>query len=331
MIRGLYRRVVPRSIREPIRMWRYEREFHPDAEVEFYGAYDLLLAHLGERRLPYRYRRRINWQHGWYPDYYQEGSEDPFVTTQNWAWNDPNRYNLVARKSEERRMHAFGAPNTMAVGLPVVYTEAKRHDRRKGSLLVMPGHSLDYISLETREKDYVSYIDGIRDRFTNVTVCLHPSCRRNGYWIDSFKSHGYRIVMGVEIQDMGCFDRLQGYFASHEFCTTNLTGSHVIYSALFGCKTSIAGPVPRVSLEDLIKSIHWVDREDKQGLLHSYEKMSVPEFRRHYPQFFVEHPEAAVQNVELARHECGFDNKMTRSQYREVVEWVTRNPVASDE
>jgi hypothetical protein len=328
MIKALYRWVLPQSVRKPIRMWRLEREFHPDAEVEFYGAYDLLVRHLGERKLPYRYRRRINWQHGWYPDYYQEGSDDPFVTTQNWAWSDPDRYNLVARKSEEERMHGFGVPNTMAVGLPIVYTPTRRFERRKGSLLVMPGHSLDYISLVTRESEYVSYIDSIRGQFSSVTVCLHPSCKRNGYWIESFRKHGYPIVMGVEIQEMGSFYKLQRYFSEHEYCTTNLTGSHVIYSTLYGCKVSIIGPVPTISLDDLKNSIHWADRKDKHGLLHSYDRMSVPVFRNYYPQFFVDHPKSAVEHVELARYECGFDNRMSPSQYREIVDWVTRKPVS---
>jgi hypothetical protein len=37
MIKDLYRRLLPVAIRKPIRAWRLEREFHPDAEVEFYG------------------------------------------------------------------------------------------------------------------------------------------------------------------------------------------------------------------------------------------------------------------------------------------------------
>ena len=312
-------------------MWLYEREFHADAEVEFYGAYDHLLRHVGARKIPYPLRKRINWQHGWYPDYYSEGIDDPFVTTQNWAWNDPNRYNLVARKTEEARMHGFGVANTMAVGLPIVYTPERRYERRKGSLLVMPGHSLDYISLETKEQEYVAYIDGIREQFSEVTVCLHPSCKRNGYWIDSFTRHGYRIVMGVEITNPRSFPILQRYFSEHEYCTTNLTGSHTIYASLYGCKVSIIGPVPQLSLDDLKNSSHWADRPDKQSLEVSFDRMSVPVFRQHYPQFFVEHPKDAERHEDLARYECGYDNRMTPAQYAEVVGWITRNPLLPNE
>ena len=328
MIKDLYRRLLPVAIRKPIRAWRHEREFHPDAEVEFYGAYDLLIKYLGEKKLPYQMRKRINWQHGWYPDYYQEGSTDPFVTTQNWAWSDPACYNLVARKTEEKKLHQFGVTNAMAVGLPVVYAPEKSYERIPDSLLVMPGHSLDYISIETKEEEYVGYLDSIRKQFSKVTVCLHPSCLRNGYWVNTFKKHGYDIVMGVEITNQHAFHRLQRYFLEHEYCTTNLTGSHLIYASLFGCKVSLTGPVPQLSLDDFVNSIHWVDREDKHGLLHSFDKMSVPVFSRHYPQFMVGHPREAKQHIELARYECGFDNKMTHSQYAEVLRWISKIPVS---
>lgn len=330
-IRAIYRRLLPKSIREPLRMWRYEWEFHEDAEVEYYGAYRHLLRHLGVKGVPYPIRKRINWQHGWVPDHLQDGSSDPFVTIQHLKWDDPNRYNLVARKSEEGRMHAFGVINTMAVGLPIVYTPERRHVRRRGTLLVMPGHSLDYISQETREEEYAAYIDSIRGRFSDVTVCLHPSCRRNGYWIETFRKRGYRIVTGAEIKDMGSFELLQRYFSQHEYCTTNAIGSHIVYASFFGCRVSVAGPAPSLSLEDLEKSMHWVDRADKHGLYHTYDGMSIPVIRMHYPGFFVEHPLDAVGHEELARHECGWDNRMTKSQFREVAEWVSREPMQPGE
>jgi hypothetical protein len=331
MIRSLYRAVLPRFIREPIRMWRYEREFHADAEVEYYGAYRQLCAHLKVPGVPYPLRKRINWQHGWVPDHLQEGSSDPFITVQHLKWDDPDRFNLVARKSEEKRLHDFGVPNAMAVGLPIVYTPKRVFSRMKGSLLVMPGHSLDYISQQTREEEYVNFLDSIRNDFTSVTVCVHPSCERNGYWIKTFRSRGYRTVTGAEIKDMDSFSLLQRYFSEHEFCTTNTTGSHVIYASLFGCKVSVIGPEPILSLEDLENSMNWSGSSDKSGLLHTYDRMAVSIFKMHYPQFFVEHPRAAGRNVDLAIYECGHDNRMTPSQFREVVNWISRNPMTPGE
>lgn len=324
-IRNVYRNVLPKSIRGPIRMWRLEREFHPDAEVEFYGAYDLMLRHLGEKRLPYLQRKRINWQHGWIPDYFHHGSNDPFDVVQNFTWSKPDYFNLVARKTQERRMQELGVTNSLAVGLPIVYFPQTMTAATNGALLIMPGHSLDYISQQTMEEEYVSYIDSIRHHFTAVTVCVHPSCARNGYWIDSFKKRGYSIVMGVEIDDSAAFEKLQRYFSDHEFCTTNKWGSHVVYAALFGCKVSIIGSEPMLSLEDFENSVHWANKDDKRQLHRHYEQLSNSVFGTYYPEFFVEHPGAAVRNVELARFECGYDNRINPSQYRQVAEWVARD------
>jgi hypothetical protein len=325
VLRRIYRKTLPKAIREPLRMWMYEREFHPDAEVEFYGAYDHLARHVGESKLGYPLRKRINWQHGWVPDYCHVGSIDPYDATHNLKWSDPYRFNLVARKSEERFLHGLGVANSMAVGLPIVYFPQRRKAGANGALLVMPGHSLDYISQQTFEDEYVSHIDGIRDQFTSVTVCVHPSCKRSGYWIHSFQRSGYRVVTGVEIQDMKSFGRLEEYFSSHEFCTTNKFGSHIMYASLFGCKVSVLGPEPVCSLEDEEKSTIWAGVEDKSPLHRNHQSQFNSVFLSHYPQFAVEHPRAAVQNTELARVECGSDNRMSSRQYREIVEWVTRD------
>ncbi len=331
LLKRVYRSILPRAVRKPIREWRFEREFHPDAEVEFYGAYDLLLKHIGERRLPYQYRRLINWQHGWIPDFFHHGSDEPFDILQNFTWSNPDYFNLVPRKVQENRLRELGRPNSLAIGLPIVYFPRKKRARSNGALLVMPGHSLDYISQQTMEDDYISYINGIRDQFSRVTVCIHPSCLRNGYWINSFRKHGYRIITGVEINDSRAFEKLQDYFSEHEFCTTNKWGSHLIYTALFGCKVSIMGPEPIFSFRDLERSSHWRDNADKRALNKSYELTFNSVFRIHYPGFFVEHPKAAVRNEELARYECGDDNRINRAQYREIVEWVTRRPGSLDQ
>lgn len=322
MIKQLYKKIVPVSVRKPIRHWIHEREFHPDAEVEFYGAYDLLLKHLQEKKLPYAVRKKINWQHGWYPDYYQEDSSDPFVTTQNLLVSDLSYYNFVARKSEEKKLHTLGILNSMAIGLPIVYTPHKKINRLKNSLLVMPGHSLDYISLQTNESEYVKYINSIRHLFSKVTVCIHPSCFRNGYWVKTFKDNGYDIVPGVEISNQKAFFRLQKYFSQHEYCTTNLTGSHIIYASMFGCKVSLIGPMPILEIEDFKNSIHWQDKEDQNSLIHSFNKMSVNEFSKQYPVFVVEHPKDALENIDLAYYECGYDNKITNKQYAQVLQWI---------
>lgn len=325
MLRKIYRQLLPVSIRKPIRDWLHEKAFHYDAEVEFYGAYSLLLQHLNEKKSPYCTRKKINWQHGWYPDYYQEGSNDPFVITQNQAVTDYSHFNFVARKSEENKLHAMGITNSIAIGLPIVYTPFKKIERIKGSLLVMPGHSLDYISLQTNEDHYLEYINSIKHLFSKITVCIHPSCLRNGYWINTFRNNGYNIVIGVEISNQNAFYRLRKYFSQHEYCTTNLTGSHIIYASFFGCKVSLIGPTPKLSIEDFKNSIHWRDKEDKDSLLHSFNKMSVPEFSIHYPEFVVENPIKARKNIDLAYYECGYDNKITNSQYAEVINWISQS------
>jgi hypothetical protein len=96
---------------------------------------------------------------------------------------------LTNREDNASYLKSCGYTNVHAVGLPVVYLEKRRIERVRGSLLVMPAHSLDYTThSHWKFEQYAQEIEKIAKYFKYVYVCVHPSCIKKGYWINEFQS-----------------------------------------------------------------------------------------------------------------------------------------------
>jgi hypothetical protein len=257
IVKYFYRKILPKKIREVIRFYRLEREFHFDAEVEFYGAYNNLRKYLRIKKLKYEVRKNINWAHGWYSDFFIENSNEPYMACCNNNFRKTERINLVTRKTQENFLRKHGFNNVKAVGMPIIYFPIKNYHQIGKALLVMPGHSLEGETVDTFEDEYVNLINSFRSDFKKITICVHPGCKSNGYWINTFKKHGYKVITGVGLSDLYAFQKLQKVMSEHEFMTTNCYGSHVMYASYFGSKVSIIGKEPKYNLNDFLNDESW--------------------------------------------------------------------------
>src|SRR5262245_57655149 len=106
----------------------------------FYGAAHVAAAYCGFKQVPDHLRGC--WQHGWIASYRLPLS--PQLILGNWA--DPEGYYWVARKDEEECLRSAGFPHVAAIGLPMVYLPPRPIRRRRESLLVMPAHTLAYVT-----------------------------------------------------------------------------------------------------------------------------------------------------------------------------------------
>lgn len=322
-LKKIYRTVLPKGIRQPIRQFRLEREFHLDSEIEFYGGYNILRKHNDFPYIPYPKRNKINWAHGWYSDFFFEAGEHPYFATCNIAAESPGVINLVTRNSQEKYLHRIGYPNSLAIGLPLVYIPKVKMNRRNRSLLVMPGHSLENVKIETFEEAYVSLIDGYKKHFDLISVCVHPSCYRNGYWIDTFKKHGYPIIRGFEISNVRSFYQMQRLFSTFEFVTTNIYGSHLMYSQYFGAKTSVIGPEPQIDKSQYLNHPDWI-HHDPGPMEKINNIVTLENYRKHYPELFVSHPTEAICSDEKAKMELGFyDKKPGKYMFEFIKEYIS--------
>ena len=319
-IKSFYRGLIPQYIRKPIRDFRLEKEFHFDCEIEFYGAYKVILKHLGVTKILYPKRKMLNWSHGWYSDFFMDNAKYAYMACCYKYYNEPGRFNFVTRKSQENFLKERGYQNTKAIGMPIVYIPKESKVKRiPNSLLIMPGHSLESQKLETFEDEYVKLINSFKNDFAKVVVCIHPACIKNNQWISTLKAESFEIVNGFELSNTNTFYGIRDLMSQFEFMTTNACGSHIMYASYFGCKVSIMGKEPTYSVSVYNEEPNWANDPDKGPILESYEKVRLSNYKIHYPSLFVKHPRFAKENIELANYELGVDCKISTHQFNKVV------------
>ncbi len=191
-----------------------------------YGCYDVVAKYCGLAAVPSL--PQGCWVHGWVPQFCQVSPS--FMFGQPLSDKERALRYWPAREDEAEYLRREGFLNTRAIGVPILYTPQLQCQRKQGSLLVMPMHSLEYTIHDWNFNAYADSIDQIRSAFSEVVVCIHPSCWRNGYWIKQFKERDYHIVQGAWLGDLNSLLRMQCLFQSFEYVTTN--GLEVTYPTL---------------------------------------------------------------------------------------------------
>ena len=166
-----------------------------------YGAADVAAAYCGLKAVPDHLRGY--WQHGWTPSYRMPIPPDLVLGT----WPSPEQYYWVARKDEEEHLRSAGFPHVAAIGMPLVYLPPRPIRRRPNSLLVMPAHTLDYVTCAWKFDEYAAAIDAIRHEFSEVVVCVSPPCWKHGYWVDAFRAREFRLITGAKHSDRNALER----------------------------------------------------------------------------------------------------------------------------
>jgi FkbM family methyltransferase len=287
--------------------------------IEFYGASVVAAQYCGFRSPPKL--ARGYWEHGWGPKQWFV-FDSPFLYFGPVDLHGKEDYHWVGRKDEEALLHRHGYTNAKAIGIPIVYVPAEKTVRRPGSLLVMPAHSGDDSTSEWRMEEYAEEIARIRPGFSEVWICIHPSCWQHGYWIDAFKKRGFRLVQGALYTDRNALKRISRLLSTFEYVTTNCTGSHIAYAAYLGAKVSIFGSYAGLGEADMN------DIPEKHPFTKpwawAYSEKTV---REYYPELFC-HPLDAKQRIEWGRYEVGYDNKVTPSELRSLFGWTLNARVA---
>lgn len=279
----------------------------------YYGAANVAAEYCGLKRLPLSFRGW--WMHGWAPTWYQIHPilllHVPAESRKLWPF-------WVARQDEVEFLASHGIAQAEAIGLPMAYLPESNLPRLPNSLLVMPVHSLDYTQHQWAFDDYADAIAAIRDQFDDVLVCVHPSCRKHGYWEPQFRKRGFEVIEGTQIYDRNGLKRVHALVSQFEYVTTNGFGSHIAYAAAWGAKVSIHGPYARYTAQDYAN--------DPFFLAHPYalepliEAKSEANLRRLWPHLFV-HPRQATDQTAWGRHEIGYDCRRSPQELRQLFGW----------
>jgi hypothetical protein len=156
---------------------------------------------------------------------------------------------FVANNDLKDFLVLHGYKNVHAIGLPIIYTNYSTIQRLKKSILLLPNHGVnldeDIFQNLNKKPDYTEYFmfaKSISKYFEHMTISLH----RNDYTkenIDLFSEiKNLKIVKGGDPDDQNSLNRMASLFRSHEYATSNVVQSALIYAGYFGCKISISGP-----------------------------------------------------------------------------------------
>lgn len=287
--------------------------------VEFYGASYAAARYCGYPAPPQR--PCGSWMHGWGPKQWLE-FDDPMLYFGPVDLKDKTEYHWVARQDEEDLLRRHGYTKARAIGMPIVYVRSKQVVRRPASLLVMPAHSSDDTTGDWKMEEYAEEVARIRPSFSEVWVCIHPSCWEHGYWVDAFKRRGFPLVQGALYTDRNALERMHRLFSTFEYVTTNSTGSHIAYAAYAGAKVSLYGSFAELGSADLNDIPEKVPYKDRWTWAYSEKTM-----RRYYPELFC-HPLEARQRIDWARYELGFDKRVTPAELRTLFGWTAGGRLA---
>jgi hypothetical protein len=295
-----------------------ELDLPPHQSIPFRNESDLYGAsYIAQQYTGITTERPINgiWNHGWAPDFY---GDHPARFAGAYKPENKNAKYFVARKSQEECMKEGGYPFVKAIGLPILYVKKQAFERIPNSLLVMPVHSTFTTEHDWNFEAYVRRIKEIQNQFSQIVVSLHVSCIQKGYWIHEFQRNGFQVIQSITGISANDHPRLQKLFSTFEYVTTNGFGSHLAYGSYYGAKVSIYGDYPTYRKEDFKNDEvhtafpHLLDR--------TYKMLSEENVRKHVGEFFT-HPKAAVQRVEWAKKELGYDNKLTPEEMKELFGW----------
>jgi len=225
---------------------------------------------------------------------------------------------FVAREEQAELLRNTGYSRARAIGLPIIYTPSSGLPRNPGSLLIVPTHTLVGDRFEDRRpfERYADEIRAIAASFTQVVVCVHPNCEKNGLWIKEFTERGFHVVFGAQTNDANALSRMRALFDQFETITTNGWGSHVAYALTFGAKVAIYGTAPEPQAANLSKDLTWAADAD------SLKKFISPNTRAQEREFlkrFYVSPAAAVAATDLGRWLTGENNKISPEEMRAVL------------
>lgn len=224
----------------------------------------------------------------------------------------------VARRDEADALASNGYQKSRAVGLPLLYVPAHGLARIPGSLLIMPGHSLVGWKVPDRTA-YELYAEEMLEAaksFEHVTVCINPSCQKNGFWVKEFTQRGFSIISGATTDDANALLRMRMLFEQFESMTTNAWGSHIAYALAGGVRVAIYGTCPSLERSNMMLDTTW--RSDPAALDKFLASQTKEDERKFLRAFYV-HPSEAVADVTLGEWFLGRDQQLSPKAMRKAL------------
>ena len=254
------------------------------------------------------------WMHGWYPESRPLDRPERLFHVTMGHLRDAHYWVTTDRQAAFLRRSGF--PNARAIGLPLAYVPQPAVSREKGSLLVMPAHSLPAHDRAWATSDYVSAICALTPFFERVCVCVNGHDWDRGNWVDDFRGAGFEVIRGAG--DASSLLRVADLFSRFEYVTTNGFGSLIAYASAFGAKASFSGPFSEITPESLKNVPFFIDNPELMAVEARCSEESY--CRQLFPDFF-RHPADAKERVEWGLTEIGRPYRASPEELKHLFGW----------
>lgn len=277
------------------------------SEPDYYGASYLIARELGKRQPPHSF---ATWRHGW--------KFEPVTHPRQILTVDGDKQHLVALESHAALLKQNGFRHAVAVGMPFLYADKVKVERRPGSLLVMPAHSVNDADPDWNEESYAALIESLRPHFSTIVACVQANCVKHGHWVKAFAKRNIPWITGASSTDANALIRMHTILNGFEFMTTNCIGTHIAYAAYSGCRTSIYGRFVQQSYKQLAMNPFYQKYSELLSL--ARHRTSEPVVRSHYPQFFTE-PHQATDQRQWAYDVLGAEFVREPAEIAQLLGW----------
>ena len=147
------------------------------------------------------------WMHGWLPAYFN--TEPCLVALHKAAEEDTDAaarirfereqvQQWVSRRDQKEALERAGYARVQAIGLPFCYLPAVSVERRRGSLLVMPPHSLKKFFDPDLAQRYAEEIAALKPYFSEVYACVTMRDYYRDEWRPQFQRAGVPGLLRCE-------------------------------------------------------------------------------------------------------------------------------------
>jgi hypothetical protein len=283
-------------------------------EADFYGS-SRILANALMRNNPAR--SFSSWSHGW--EIGELEYTEQILWSYHWQLNRLVRNNKVAAF-----LNVHGFENVSAVGLPIIYTTNQVSDRKTGSVLFMPAHSLSYIDIDPKLIEMVNQAKLLKNNGQYVCFCVHADCVNHGKTVPMLEENSIDWFTGSSVSDINSLQRMRNIFDYFETVMSNTMGSHFLYAQLFGAKFSFVEPFFEYTFAQFEKDPFCRSKPDLTQ--HLVEQSSLKVIKSKYAEYFNGY-EHAVCDQAFAEIECGLPEKVSSEKLASLLGWDLKDQI----
>jgi hypothetical protein len=281
------------------------KQINKIAGVDRYGFSSLLAKICGRRSVP---RSFANWIHGW------AWSEEAELELLSCNKLPRDLTIVVSRESEQLALKVAGFTDIRIGGLPFAYVQRQHTSCQENSLLAFPPHSTEAGHVSADQGAYFDYLESIKNDFEYLYVSVHY-LDFNGPLHKAALARGLKVVQGARPDDANSLLRMRSILDSFTHVTSNVIGSHMLYSLFAGCKFSFCGPIYSYD-ESIFRSAGYKSTDHLVKIFSEYY------IREKFSEYFTNHPRMGLENKNFAKNSIGEKFIMLPHEIEDALGWT---------